>query len=94
MYQHPTLINPIRIYITDIVYLSKLENRVNFKIIFLINLSQVIYLSNILFNKYHQHLEIHWDAEKTLINFCIWQNKYRKVRNINTQVDMAILITK
>lgn len=25
MYQHPSLINPIRVYITDIVYLHKLE---------------------------------------------------------------------
>lgn len=26
LYQHPTLVNPIRIYITDIVYLSKLKS--------------------------------------------------------------------
>jgi hypothetical protein len=28
MYQHTTLINPIRVYITDIIYLSKLDKKV------------------------------------------------------------------
>lgn len=28
MYQHPSIINPVRIYLTDIIYLSELENRV------------------------------------------------------------------
>ncbi len=30
MYKHPTLINPIRVYITDIVYLSQLDKKVIF----------------------------------------------------------------
>ncbi len=28
MYQHSTLVNPIRVYITDIVYLSRLDKKV------------------------------------------------------------------
>jgi len=35
MYQHSSLINPVRVYIADIIYLSKLEKKVNlFKIKF------------------------------------------------------------
>ena len=70
MYQHHSLINPVRVYITEIIYLSKIRN------------------------EYQDNLEILWDAEKTLINFCWWQNYYRKKRRLSFRVDMAILITK
>jgi hypothetical protein len=31
LYQHPSLINPVRIYITDVVYLHKLSKKVRIR---------------------------------------------------------------
>ena len=44
MYQHPSIVNPVRIYITHIVYLSQINDKVN-----------IFYMALYLFNsKNHQ----------------------------------------
>ncbi len=69
MYQHPSIVNPLRIYLTDIIYISDLDE--------------------------HEAQDLHviWDAEKTLSNFCSWQNSLVTARGL-TKPDVSILITK
>lgn len=40
------------------------------------------------------NLEKEWEAEALLSKFCKWQYNYRKWKNMNKQIDVAILITK
>ncbi|RNA19970.1 A disintegrin and metallo ase with thrombospondin motifs 20, partial [Brachionus plicatilis] len=75
LYQHPTLINPIRVYISDIIYEHEIE--------------EPSYREETL-----KKLGNEWEAEKLLSKFCRWQYNYRKWKNINKQIDVAILITK
>jgi hypothetical protein len=89
MYQHPSIVNPVRIYITHIIYLSQINDKV---IIF--------YMALYLFNskkpsnkKATENFEIFWDAEKTLGNFCKWQKSFRESRGMHN-TDAAVLITK
>ncbi len=69
MYQHTSLINPLRIYLTDIIYISELNEHET------------------------QDLHVIWDAEKTLSNFCSWQNSLVKTKSL-AKPDVSILITK
>ena len=50
-------------------------------------ISDIIYLDS----SYHT-LNVTWDAEKTLDDFCAWQFNYRQKTKF--EFDMALLITK
>lgn len=88
MYQHPSIINPVRVYITNIIYLSRLQPWV-------IILSKTLifkFILNKLFKKQTKGFNITSNAEDTLSRFCKWQDKFTDLRM--NKPDAAILITK
>jgi hypothetical protein len=93
----------VRIYITDIIYVDKLDKEVkqSSKILLCDNSTQYIFLLHDFFinlnfgnSKSIDKLEITWDAEKVLNNFCYWQHELRRSKNMHAAADMVLLLTK